>query len=95
MDLIAEYITRVLASPEDGAVLAAPPERIILIFNEPVKPLRMQLIGRQVQRHSRVHSQRGAAFNLDGGDGLGVALVVELVASGGAFGVFSATMSAL
>ena len=35
------------SQPEDGAVLSAPPERIILIFNEPVSPLRMQLINRQ------------------------------------------------
>src|SRR5581483_398044 len=30
--------------PPEGAVLAAPPERVILVFNEPVSPLRLQLI---------------------------------------------------
>ena len=34
------------SQPEDGAVLREAPERFILIFNEPVAPLRLQLIDR-------------------------------------------------
>jgi len=33
------------ANPADGAMLAAPPERLTLTFNEPVSPLVMRLLG--------------------------------------------------
>ena len=33
------------SQPADRAVLAAPPSRVILMFNEPVSPLRLQVLG--------------------------------------------------
>jgi copper transport protein len=38
------HASLVSSQPEDRAVLAASPQRVILIFNEPVAPLRMQVI---------------------------------------------------
>ena len=40
------HASLISSQPEDGAVLAASPSRVILIFNEPVAPLRMQVIDR-------------------------------------------------
>ncbi len=40
------HASLISSQPEDGVVLAASPQRVILIFNEPVSPLRMQLIDR-------------------------------------------------
>ncbi len=38
------HASLISAQPEEGAVLDASPERLILIFNEPISPLRLQLI---------------------------------------------------
>ena len=38
------HASLISSQPEDGAVLPESPERFILIFNEPVAPLRLQLI---------------------------------------------------
>jgi copper transport protein len=43
------HASLISTQPEDGAVLREPPERFILIFNEPVAPLRLQLIDRRGQ----------------------------------------------
>jgi copper transport protein len=43
------HASLISSQPEDGAVLAVPPQRVILIFNEPVKPLKMQVVGRDGQ----------------------------------------------
>ena len=43
------HASLISTQPEDGAVLRDPPERFILIFNEPVVPLRLQLIDRRGQ----------------------------------------------
>ena len=40
------HASLISSQPEDGAVLRESPERFILIFNEPVAPLRLQLIDR-------------------------------------------------
>jgi len=40
------HASLISSQPEDGAVLANAPPRVILIFNEPVKPLKMQVVGR-------------------------------------------------
>ena len=41
------HASLISSQPEDGAVLSASPARVILIFNEPVAPLRMQVIDRR------------------------------------------------
>lgn len=41
------HASLVSSQPEDGAILSEPPERVILIFNETVSPLRLQLVGGQ------------------------------------------------
>jgi copper transport protein len=38
------HASLISAEPADGAVIALPPERLILIFNEPISPLALQLI---------------------------------------------------
>lgn len=43
------HASLISTQPEDGAVLRDAPERFILIFNEPVAPLRLQLIDRRGQ----------------------------------------------
>lgn len=43
------HASLVSSQPEDGAVLRESPELVILIFNEPVAPLRLQLIDRSGQ----------------------------------------------
>jgi copper transport protein len=43
------HASLISTQPEDGAVLREAPERFILIFNEPVAPLRLQLIDRHGQ----------------------------------------------
>ncbi len=40
------HASLISSQPQDGAVLRESPERFILIFNEPVAPLRLQLIDR-------------------------------------------------
>jgi copper transport protein len=40
------HASLISSQPEDSAVLSASPERLILIFNEPIAPLRMQVIDR-------------------------------------------------
>jgi copper transport protein len=43
------HASLISTQPEDGAVLREAPERFILVFNEPVAPLRLQLIDRRGQ----------------------------------------------
>lgn len=38
------HASLISSEPAEGAVLATPPQRVILMFNEPISPLRLQLI---------------------------------------------------
>jgi copper transport protein len=43
------HASLIASEPAEGTVLPAPPERLVLVFNEPISPLRLQLIDPQGQ----------------------------------------------